>query len=64
MTPDPVPVSYSIPGAAAALGVGKSTVWRMIADGQLETFKLGHRTLILRTTLLQLVERLSRQQAA
>lgn len=50
------PISYSIPGAAQALGVSKSTIWRLVADGQLATFKLGARTLILRDALLRLVE--------
>lgn len=57
-------ISYDVPGAARAMGVGKSTVWRMIAAGQVETFKLGSRTLIRADVLQALVDRLSRPDAA
>jgi len=40
------PISYSAEGAAKAIGVSKTTIWRLIAAGDLTTFKIGHRTLI------------------
>lgn len=40
------PISYSVQGAAAAIGISKTTVWRLIAEGEIKTFKLGCRTLI------------------
>jgi excisionase family DNA binding protein len=40
------PISYSAEGAAKAIGVSKTTIWRLIASGELTTFKIGHRTLI------------------
>lgn len=36
----------SIPDAQRALGIGRSTAYRLIADGRLETVKIGRRTLI------------------
>lgn len=57
MKPDRI--SYDVPGAAAAIGVSKTTIWRLIAAGELETFKLGARTLIRADVLQALVDRLS-----
>ena len=51
------PLAYSVPGAAQALGVSKATVWRLVAAGELRTFKLGARTLIAAGDLLSLIER-------
>jgi excisionase family DNA binding protein len=36
----------SIPDAQRALGIGRSTAYRLIEDGKLETVKIGRRTLI------------------
>lgn len=36
----------SIPDAQRALGIGRSTAYRLIEEGQLETVKIGRRTLI------------------
>ena len=54
------PLAYSVEAAARALGVGKSTVWRMVADGRIRTFKLGARTLIRREELTRLIDEASR----
>lgn len=50
-------LSYSVDGAAKALGVSKATVWRKIAEAELETFKLGARTLIPADSLQAFVDR-------
>jgi excisionase family DNA binding protein len=42
---------YSVADAARLLGVGKSTLWGMIARGEIGTRKIGRRTLIRRQTL-------------
>ncbi len=52
--PPPVPapapssrqVAYSIPQAALALGISKTSVWKLIKEGDLPAVKLGRRTLI------------------
>lgn len=40
------PIAYRPKDAAAVLGVSKSTIYQMIADGDLEARKLGAATLI------------------
>jgi len=52
--PPPVPapapssrqVAYSVPQAALALGISKTSVWKLIKEGDLPAVKLGRRTLI------------------
>lgn len=39
-------LTYSLKEAAAALGVGKSTLYKALSDGALSAVKLGNRTLI------------------
>ena len=43
--------AYRIDEAAAATGLGKSTLWKRIAEGRLATRKDGNCTLILRDEL-------------
>jgi len=50
-------LSYSIQGAAEAIGVSARTIQRKIADGELETFAIGRRTLIPAESLRQMVSR-------
>ena len=40
------PLAVSIKDAAKALGLGRTTIYAMIADGRLEAFKVGRRTLV------------------
>lgn len=40
------PIAVSIKDAAKALGIGRTSIYAMIGDGRLETFKLGRRTLV------------------
>ena len=60
-TPAPPPqippkkLTYSIKEAAAALGVGRTTLWGAISDGKLAAMKLGSRTLIPADALRQWV---------
>lgn len=50
-------LAYSIPEAAGAIGISKTTVWRLIAAGDLKTFKIGCRTLIRADALQALIDR-------
>jgi excisionase family DNA binding protein len=45
--PDPLPLAYGISPAAAAAGVGRDTLYRAIAGGELTARKIGTRTVIL-----------------
>lgn len=50
-------LAYGVDDAAEALDVCKNTVWKLIADKELVTFKLGRRTLIEAGSLHGLVQR-------
>ena len=52
-------LSLSVREAAAALGISRPTLYRLIGRGELTPFKLGSRTLILRADLEALVGRLA-----
>jgi excisionase family DNA binding protein len=49
------PLALSIKDAAKALGVGRSSIYVMISNGRLESFKLGRRTLIRVDSIRRLV---------
>jgi len=40
------PLAVRIPLAAQMLGIGKSTLYEMIASGEIETIKVGRSTLV------------------
>ena len=45
-TPQVPRVAFSIPETAAALGVGRTLVYKFIEEGQLKSLKLGKRHMI------------------
>jgi excisionase family DNA binding protein len=49
-------MAYSVPEAALALGVSKSSVWKLIKEGDLPAVKLGRRTLISAEALQTLLD--------
>ena len=49
------PITVSINHAAEALDVGRTKIYEMIADGQLEVFKAGRRTLVVVNSMRRLV---------
>lgn len=49
------PIAVSINDAASALGLGRTSIYAMIADGRLEAFKIGRRTLIRVESIQRLV---------
>jgi excisionase family DNA binding protein len=57
-------LAYSVPDAAKAIGVSKSTFWRLIAGGEVHTFKLGARTLVRAEELHALIARHDDRAAA
>ena len=48
-------LAYSINETARALSLGRTSIYAMIADGRLEAFKLGRRTLIKADSIRRLV---------
>jgi len=49
------PLALSINDTAKALSLGRTSIYAMIADGRLEAFKLGRRTLIRMESIRRLV---------
>ncbi len=49
------PLSVSINDAAKALGLGRTSIYMMIGDGRLESFKVGRRTLIKSSSIVRFV---------
>lgn len=49
------PLALSINEAAKVLGLGRTSIYAMLGDGRLESFKLGRRTLIKTASIRRLV---------
>lgn len=49
-------LAYSIPEAAAAISIGRSKIYNLIAEGRLEIRKIGKRTVITAASLKKLLE--------
>jgi excisionase family DNA binding protein len=50
------PLTLSIKDTAQLLGIGRSTIYRLIGDRQLQTVKIGNRTLIKTASIRGLIE--------
>jgi excisionase family DNA binding protein len=49
------PIAISINDTAKALGLGRTSIYAMIADGRLEAFKLGRRRLVKAESIRRLI---------
>jgi excisionase family DNA binding protein len=47
----PEPMAYSVRSAMAVSGLGRSTIFSLMADGKLARVKIGRKTLIPRASL-------------
>jgi len=59
MTKDPgalAPVAYSMSDACRVLSIGRTSLYRLVKEGRIETRKIGTRTLIPAASLRALVE--------
>lgn len=52
----PEALALSIPDAAAALGIGRSTIYKSISAGNLRVVRIGRRTLIPVSALRALID--------
>ena len=50
-------LSYNIREATAALGISRATLYRLMERGEIRPFKIGARTLMLRSELDTFLER-------
>ena len=55
-TPPVIPLAYRPKDAALALGVSRSQIYRMIAEGVIKAYKLGGATLIRHDDLSRVLE--------
>ncbi len=51
------PITMRVPEACRYLGIGRSTLYVLIGEGEIEFIKLGSSTLVLTESLRSLVER-------
>lgn len=51
------PLSVSVEDAARIVGFSRSSIYELIAKGEVKTFKIGRRRLVLMTELKSWVER-------
>ena len=58
MNPAEPPFLLSIAEACLVLGIGRSKLYELIADGSLPLRKIGRKSLIARADLVELVSRL------
>ncbi|MEO7681423.1 MAG: excisionase family DNA-binding protein [Sphingomonas sp.] len=49
------PVTVTVDGAKKAIGIGTTKLYELIAEGRLETVKIGRRTLIKTDSIRALV---------
>ena len=49
-------LAYSINDTAKTLSLGRTSIYAMIADGRLDAFKLGRRTLVKADSIRRLIE--------
>jgi len=56
-------LSYTIPDAATAIGVSRSTLYELIGAGEIRTFKVGTRTLVPASELVAFIDRKMKEAA-
>jgi excisionase family DNA binding protein len=57
------PITMRVPEACRYIGIGRSTLYALIADGQIEIIKLGCSTLVLTESLKALIAKRRRPRA-
>lgn len=54
------PICVRVDQAMQMLGIGKTKIYELFSDGELETIHIGRRTLVLRDSIDRMIERLRR----
>jgi excisionase family DNA binding protein len=49
-------IAYTVPEAMAAIGIGRTFLYRLAKEGKIELSKIGGRTLVTAESLRRLVE--------
>jgi excisionase family DNA binding protein len=57
------PQAHTVPSVVATYGIGRTTIYKLIKEGKLEALKLGSRTLILDSSVRNLLANLPRLAA-
>ena len=52
---EPKPIAVTVPTARKISGLGNSTIWKLIAEGRLDTVRIGRRRLVLYRSLEKLL---------
>lgn len=51
------PLALTVADAVRLIGVGKTTIYRLIAQGRLSSIKIGRRKLVLMASVHELMQR-------
>ena len=57
------PLSVGIEEAARSLGIARSMMYEMVGKGEIQSFKIGRRCLILASELKSFIERVAQDGA-
>jgi hypothetical protein len=52
----PLKLAYTVPEALAAIGIGRTNLYKLAGEGKLDLRKVGGRTLVTAESLRRLVE--------
>jgi len=53
----PQPLAVPVKAARNSLGIGNTKMWELIKEGEVETIKIGRRTLVIFASLENLIAR-------
>lgn len=63
-TDKPAPILYTVEEAANMLGIGRTFMFRLVALGAIESFKIGKRRVIPGDAITAFIDRMLTEQAA
>lgn len=60
---DKAPLAHRVPEACSRLGIGRSTLYRLIGEGAIRPIRIGHRVLVPESELQRYIASLLEQAA-